>query len=198
MAWTPAQHTLDQALMARSLWTAQQMERGYRFGIPPRETTITECNLLEIAAAMPRGELTTRFLDESTTGADWQWETPRGILVIQAKILDLGTLQYNHLAHRVGGGAYQVDLLLNQAAVLQQTPGANRPVRAFYVLYNSGPSDQHGNYDLSDCGCFAVPAADMRIQIMQNVNAVRTGDTSLTWAAIKPKAMEWRRLVFYL
>jgi len=114
-------------------------------------------------------------------------------VLCQAKIMDIATGNYNHLDHVVGGptgGRYQVDILREYA----KTQNA----LACYVLYNSGLSNLSGQFDPTNTGCFVVSADDINTQIIAHVHAQYTGDTSLTWQAIKPKASTWDVLATYL
>ena len=117
--------------MARKIWNELGAARAR--GISRGEETITDDFLLDVQMAHPAEVSTFQFnkLEESITGADWEWWLTDGRrwvgLLIQAKILNPKSNLYSSIKHKVRGRP-QIDIILEQAHL--------KGIPALYFLYN--------------------------------------------------------------
>lgn len=117
--------------MAHKIWNELELARS--LGISRGEETVTDNFLLDVQAAHPADVATFQFtkLEESITGADWEWWLTDGRLwaglLIQAKILKLKANLYSSIKHKVRGRP-QIDIILDQANF--------KGIPALYFFYN--------------------------------------------------------------
>ena len=162
--------------------TWKKLRLSSQVNIRLSEETITDTLLLYLASRHPyeiRTQKYTKF-QESKTGADWEWwitsssSTQWLGLRIQAKIIDVATLEYPHLDYKTSQGQMQVDVLISNA--INSSP----PRIPLYVFYNYWDVQQFrppwlcGSYPftISMLGCGVSTAWNVRVYL-------RNGDKSV-------------------
>jgi hypothetical protein len=116
------------------------------------EDSITDYRLLQLKRMCPNEVKVIKFnrIKESTNGADWEWwfgsRSEWFGMRVQAKRLDIDSLEYKHLDHTIGKtGVLQVDRLIADAS--------SRDLYPMYCFYNYW---QTGKYNSKwPCGTFA-------------------------------------------
>lgn len=100
------------------------------------EDSITDYRILTLRRQCPDEVRIQKFnrRQEGKNGADWEWWFGGAAgwfgMRVQAKKLELGSMEYEHLDHRVkGSGRLQVDLLIEDAT--------SRDLFAMYLFYNN-------------------------------------------------------------
>ena len=131
----PPDLTNSLILAAHWVWERRQTAKLQNF--PFSEETITETVLLDLATMHPNEISVLPFnkVQESKTGADWEWcfydrrRTQFVRMLIQAKVLDNSDKEYTHIDRFIGNSRVrQIDRLLSTAR--------RRRVPALYVFYN--------------------------------------------------------------
>ncbi|MHA1972653.1 MAG: DUF6615 family protein [Candidatus Hodarchaeales archaeon] len=118
---------------ARDTW--KKIEVSEQIGLPLKETTITDINLLELTSKNPYNVISKAYSPyrEARNGADWEWWLGSGSiwigLRVQAKKLYPNTMKYRNIDYSNKHGR-QVENLINKA--LNATP----PRIPIYVFYN--------------------------------------------------------------
>jgi len=120
--------------------TWKKLRLSSQVNIRLSEETITDTLLLYLASRHPNKIKTQKYtkFQESKTGADWEWWITSSSSIqnqwlglrIQAKIIDVETLEYPHLDYRTSQGQLQVDVLISSA--INSSP-SRVPL---YVFYN--------------------------------------------------------------
>ncbi|MEW6734621.1 MAG: DUF6615 family protein [Acidobacteriota bacterium] len=116
------------------------------------EDSITDYRILQLKRMCPDEVRVIKFSrsKESQTGADWEWWFGSGHewfgMRVQAKRLDIDSLEYKHLDHLIGKtGVLQINRLISDAN--------SRNLYSMYCFYNYWPA---GKYNADwPCGTFA-------------------------------------------
>lgn len=177
--------------IAFQTWRKMGQARGVHH--QPLEETFTDLNLLSLRLSNPQELFTVQFTkpQEGCNGADWEWwfvdsAVQTGFPVrIQAKVLNLVTDCFEHIHYKQKSGAYQCDLLEQQAV--------NSGMIPLYCLYLhkdglSEPPNACGSYAYApeSFGCSIVPTSHVR--------ALRaSGETGIN--AVLQEATPWHCLV---
>jgi hypothetical protein len=173
--------------------TWRMIRRYARTGIPLRETTVTEINLLPLQANHSSEVWTAAFNQrrEANTGADWEWwlTGPTGRWLgfrVQAKIIDVKSQTYPHLHGNSRSAPTQLDVLCADALRHQAIP-----IYCLYSCWSPPPATLVWN-----CRSFAQHTHQLGCSILSAsvVAALRAPRKRKAVADVAPFVFPWQCL----
>ena len=189
--------TLCDTFRRQAIWTWDSLRQARDASCQIGEESLTDFNLLRIRVRHPHEVFTHTFTkpQEAKTGADWEWwftGPSRQWLGfrIQAKVIDLRTDTFNHLHYRTTAGAYQSDVLVNNAR-------ASGPPRIpVYCLYMN-VSNWRALRGASDCGSYPVTARSLGCMLVdaRQIQKLQLSALARGVQDILPFATPWHCLV---